>query len=122
MIDFDMNKYILKTLEPLDVPVFFAARKEVNLPIVLFNVSGERGYAFEDDEEVITKYRVVFNIFSKGNYIHIKNEMKKLLKQAGFIRTDIPACIYLEDTEIYNQPMYYEFYLNVDNKGDKINE
>lgn len=110
MEDFNINELILDTLKPLNVPVYFNARKEESLPIVLFNVTGQRGYDFWDDEEQVVVYKVSINIFSKGNFVGIKNEILKLMKQAGFIRTDVPSCLYEEDIEVYNQPIFFNYY------------
>lgn len=107
--EFDIHQYVLETLKPLDVPVHFVARGESKLPLVLFNITGEHGYEYWDDEETITKYKVQLNIFSRGNYIPIKKQILKLMKDRGFKRYDIPACIYQEDVEIYNQPMSFTF-------------
>lgn len=110
MDDFDINQYVTKTLEPLEVPVFFSSRKEEKLPLVMFNITGERGNGFWDDEEKVTVYKISVNLFAKGNFLSIKNQILKLMKQAGFIRKDVPACIYQEDVEVYNQPIFFEYY------------
>lgn len=107
-MEFDINKYVLETLKPLDIPVFFVSRKETNLPLVVFNVTSEKSFEFWDDEETMIVYKVTVNIFSKGNYIEHKNKIKNLMKQAGFKRTDIPECIYHEDVGVYNQPMFFQ--------------
>lgn len=108
-MDFDINSYVLNTLKPLDIPVYFVSRKEVSLPLVVFNVTGERSLEYWDDEEQSIKYKVSINIFSRGNYIKYKNQIKDLMKKAGFKRTDIPECIYQEDADIFNQPMFFEY-------------
>ena len=108
--EFDINSLILKTLEPIGVPVYFAARKEEKLPLILFNVTGERGVEFLDDEETIIRYKISVNIFSRGNYLPIKKQVMKRMKDAGFIRTDVPSCIYEESVDLYNQPIFFNFY------------
>lgn len=108
-MDFDINKLIVETLKPLDVPVYFVAGKENRFPFIVFNVTSERGVAYWEDEERVTRYGVTFNIFSKGNYFEIKRNLQKLLKEAGFMKFDVPACFYLEDVEVYNQPLEYNY-------------
>lgn len=108
-MDFDINSYVLNTLKPLDIPVYFVSRKETSLPVVIFNVTGERSLEYWDDEEQLVKYKVSVNIFSRGNYMQYKKQIKELMTLAGFKRTDIPECIYQEDSDIYNQPMFFEF-------------
>lgn len=107
-MDFDINAYVLNTLKPLDIPVYFVARKETSLPVVIFNVTSERSMEYWDDEERLIKYNVTINIFSRGNYIKYKKQIKELMNKAGFKRTNIPECIYQEDSDIYNQPMFFE--------------
>lgn len=108
-MNFDINSYVIDTLKPLDIPVYFVSRKETNLPVVIFNVTGERSLVYWDDEEKLVKYKVSINIFSKGNFMKYKNQIKDLMIKAGFKRTDIPECIYQEDSDIYNQPLFFEF-------------
>ena len=122
MDEFDIHQFVFDTLKPLDIPVFFTARKEAKLPLVVFNVTGERGYEYWDDEETTTKYRISINIFSKGNYIKYKNQIKQLMKNAGFKRTDIPECQYQPDSEIYNQPMFFEYIKENYSSKEEINK
>lgn len=107
-VEFDINSYVLETLKPLDIPVYFVSRKEVTPPLVIFNTTGERGVKFWDDEEMMVKYKVSINIFSRDNFIPYKKQILDLMKKAGFKRTDIPECIYQEDSDLYNQPMFFE--------------
>lgn len=107
---FDINKAVKEALIPLDIPVYFGSRKECKLPCVLFNITSEKGDTFWEDEETVTKYKVTINIFSKGNFIPYKNKIKELMQEKGFIRDSIPECIYQEDVEIFNQPMFFSFY------------
>lgn len=109
----DMQKYVFDTLKGMDVPISFVARGESHLPLIVFNVTNERGNAFWDDEERVVKYSVMINIFSKGNFITIKQEIMNRMLEVGFIRKEIPACIYAEDTEVYNQPMAFDFYYEI---------
>lgn len=115
-MDFDINALIVETLKPLDVPVLFVAGKETRFPFVVFNITSEKGIEYWEDEEKITRYRITFNIFSKGNYFEVRKNLQKLLKEAGFGKSDIPACIYLEDVEVYNQPLEY-VYDYIDTRG-----
>lgn len=108
--EFDINEYVMETLKPLPIPVYFVARKEVPLPFVLFSVTGEKGNDYWDNEERIVKYSIALNIFSTGNFIEIKKQIMQLMKDAGFFRYDVPQAIYQEDIGIFNQPMSFNFY------------
>ena len=106
----DMQKYVFDTLKDIGVPVSFVARGESHLPLVVFNVTMEKSDMFWDDEETVIKYGVIINIFSRGNFVQLKQEVVNRMIRAGFIRKEIPATVYMEDTEIYNQPMSFDFY------------
>lgn len=109
MNDFDMQQYVMETLKPLDVPVYYVARKEAKLPLVVFNVTHEKSHSYWDDEETAIKYNVMINIFSRGNFVPIKNKIVELMKANGFKRYAITECIYQEDLEIYNQPLEFSY-------------
>lgn len=110
MEDFNINELVAETLKPLPVPVYFSARKEVQPPFVLFVINDERGTAFWDDEEQEITYKVTVNIFTTGNYIELKNQIVKLMREAGFYRDSIPQVLYQEDIGVYNQPMFFSYY------------
>lgn len=112
----DMQKYLTSVLSEVGVPISFVARGEGRLPMIVYNITSERGNKFWDDEEQIIKYGISINIFSSGNYIDIKNKTVEVMKKAGFIRTEVVECIYQEDVGIYNQPIFFDYYY------EKINE
>ena len=41
------------------------------------------------------------------------------MKQAGFIKDEIPVAIYLEDIGVYNQPMFFSYVQDVDEQENK---
>ncbi len=106
----DIKKKIAQALSSLGVPMAFATRKENSFPFILFNVTGEKGYAFEEDEEIVTKYAVTVTIYSKGNYEDLKNKIIDVMIKEGFIRSNVPSCFYMEDIEVFSQPIDFTFY------------
>lgn len=108
--DFDILKYTFATLSPMDIPVYYVAKKEISPPLVVFNITGEHGNKFWDNEEKETVWKITVNVFARDNFIKYKNQIIRLMEQAGYIRTDVPACIYLEDIDLFNQPIYFKFY------------
>lgn len=108
--EFDILKYTFETLKPLDIPVFFSAKKEVAPPLVVFNITSEKGNMFWDNEETEVVYKITVNIFARENFVGYKNQIIRLMKDAGYIRTDVPACVYLEDIDLYNQPIQFKYY------------
>lgn len=117
----DMQKYVFDTLKEMNIPISYVARGETRLPLIVFNVTSERGKQFWDDEERVVKYSVMINIFSRENFVTIKQEVLNRMLKAGFIRKEIPACIYIEDIEVYNQPMAFDFYYEIEKTEDERN-
>lgn len=108
--EMNMQKYVFDILKDIGVPVSFVARGESHLPLVVFNITQEKGDSFWDDEETVVKYCIMINIFSRTNFVEKKQEITNRMLRAGFIRKEIPATVYMEDTEIYNQPMSFDYY------------
>ena len=106
----DMQKYVYDTLKDIGVPISFVSRGESTFPLVVFNITQEKGNLFWDDKETGIKYGVMINIFSRGNFVQLKQEIMNKMLRAGFIRREVPATIYLEDTEVFNQPMAFDYY------------
>ena len=104
----DMQRIIVETLEGLDYPISYVARGESRLPLVVFNYR-EVPVDYWDDDEGVVRFEVMINIFSRDNFLHIKKDVERRMLGAGFLRVEIPQAIYLEDIEVYNQPMSFNF-------------
>lgn len=103
---------IMQALSSLDVEVCYLERDDNGtFPFVVFNVS-EKPIYFSDDEEEVTLYMVTINIFSKPdyNFESLKLEILKLMKEAGFRKTQIPNAEFLESENVYNQPMGFSYF------------
>lgn len=109
-MEFDIKKLVVDTLSPLGVPVSFATRKENSFPFIIFSITSERGLYYEEDEESVTKYGITVTIFSKGNYENIKNNVIRAMKENGFIRVNVPSVFYMEDIEVFSQPIEFSYF------------
>lgn len=108
--EFNINNYIVQTLKPTGVPVFFASKKENSVPLIMFNVTNISGHEYWEDGEMVTQYRIMINIFSRSNFMNLMNQVVKLMIDAGFIRLSITSCEYNEDIDLYNQPLTFAYY------------
>jgi hypothetical protein len=113
----DMQRYLTQVLSEVGVPISFVARGEGRLPMIVYNITSEKGNGFWDNEEQIVKYSISVNIFSSGNYIDIKNKILEVMKDAGFIRTEVAECIYQEDVGMYNQPIFFDYFYEKENEN-----
>lgn len=106
---FNIKEKVVGVLKQVNVPFAFAQKRESTLPFILFNISEEKGKYFGDDEELAIQFEITINIFSRGDYEAIKNSITKKMLAEGFNRTNIPACQFIEEASVYNQPMYFNY-------------
>lgn len=107
-----IKKRIMDALKPLNVPVEFLSREDDGIfPFIVFNVS-ETPCDFEDDEETGILYMVSVNIYSKAdyNFEKLKLDIVKQMKEHGFKKNQIPATEWLDNEQLYNQPMAFVYY------------
>lgn len=105
-----IKKLIKDTLTPLGIPVAFLTRKDTNeFPFIVYNIY-EKGNEFADDNEESIMYDIMITLFSKDNFEILKDDTINLLLNAGFIKVDIPPTIYVEEIDVYNQPMNFRYY------------
>ena len=78
----DMQKYVFDTLKDIGVPVSFVARGESHLPLIVFNVTQEKGDMFWDDEEtVILKEKMLEK--NENGIQDVMEYLKKVLIESG---------------------------------------
>ena len=114
----DIKSKIMETLSPLEgIDVCFLERDDDGVfPFIVYNVS-EVPYSFSDDEEDITLYLVTINIFSKPdyNFEYLKLRIIELMKNNGFRKTEIPGAKFMEQENVYNQPMGFSYFVDLTN-------
>lgn len=105
-----MNKLIIDTLEPLNIPVVFQKYTGTSNQYITFFGYNDNGELYADDEEVVTGYYVQVDIWSKGSYTNILKQVKKLMKDANFIKRASGPELYEDDTKLYHKPLRFFFY------------
>lgn len=104
-----INKLIIDTLQPLNVPVTFQKYTGKASAYITFHEYIESGEAFEEDEEAFTGHYIQVDIWSKQDYTVLVKSCKELLISVGLKRLD-EADLYEEDTGLYHKGMRF-FYL-----------
>ena len=110
----NINKLIIESLKPIGVPVDFEVYKGNENTYITFSEYLEQGEVFADDGETTTGHYIQINVFSKKNYNKVVEQVKELLKEAGFIRKTEHG-LYEPDTQIYHRVIRF-FY--VENKEE----
>lgn len=106
----DIKQRVVEVLEQIGLPYGYISKDEGPDQFIAYTISNNRGYKFFDDDEKITHYNITVNIFSKYDYTEIQDKLEELMLIAGFTKEYYPACIYIENMGIYNQPMYFNYF------------
>lgn len=103
-----MNKLIIDTLSPIGVPVTFQNYAGKETTYITFFTYLEQGEEFADDEEIVTGHYIQVDVWSKGNYMEVVNEVKERMKQAGFRRRSEYE-LYEKDTKIFHKVLRFVY-------------
>lgn len=104
-----MNKLIIETLKPLNIPVKFQIYSGSSTPYITFFTTNEVGELYADDKEIATSRYIQLDIFSKESYTELVNKTNKLMKKNGFIRRPAGPEIYEHDTKLYHKILRFFF-------------
>lgn len=105
-----MNKLIKDTLSPLGIPVSLQCYNGSETTYITFFSYLDKGELYADDEEIATGNYIQIDVFSKENYTNIVKKVKKLMKDAGFIKKASGPELYETDTKLYHKPLRFFFY------------
>lgn len=103
-----MNKLIIDTLEPIGVPVALQTYTGKETTYITFFTYLAQGEQFADDEEIVTGHYIQVDVWSKGNYVDVVDEVKNRMKQAGF-RRRLEHDLYENDTKIYHKVLRFVY-------------
>jgi hypothetical protein len=106
-----LNSIIINALEPLGVLVRFQdLLKEDGTPntYITFFEYNQSGSVYADDVEQETTHYIQVDIWSKGNYNELSDQVKQRLKEIGFTRLT-EAELFEKDTRIYHKVSRFSF-------------
>lgn len=103
-----LNKLIRDTLSPLGVPVAFANYNQTAETYIVFIEYNQAPRLNADDQEVITKHFFQVDIFSKGNYLQLVEDVKERMKQAGFSRM-FESETYEEEMKMFRKILRFNY-------------
>ncbi|EPY2286640.1 hypothetical protein ACXAT6_003919 [Clostridium sporogenes] len=106
-----VNKLIIGTLKPLNVPAKFQTYEGKEETYITFFCYNEQGECFADDIEIATGFYMQVDIWGKGNIEQLKIDTVKLLKKAGFIKRPGAQDLYESDTKIYHKCIRFFYYV-----------
>jgi hypothetical protein len=103
-----LNKLIIDTLSPLGVPVAFHRYTGTATTYITFFEFNQRSAMNADDSEQNTQHSIQVDIWSKGDYTNLVQQVKNALNGVGFFRTS-EAEFYEDDTKIYHKVIRFNY-------------
>jgi hypothetical protein len=103
-----LNKLIIDTLKPIGVPVNFQTYSGTATTYITFFEYSQQSALNADDEEQKTVHRIQVDVWSKGDYTSIVQQVKDLMNAAGFHRTT-EIELYEPDTKIYHKVLRFSY-------------
>ena len=106
-----MNEELKKILGDLigdNVPVAHLRYKGNSRKFVTWTITGEMPALSANDEALCSICSVDVDIFSEGNYLDTKKEIKQKMKNNDWVWTEDSEEMYEEDTGLYHQTCSFE--------------
>jgi hypothetical protein len=103
-----LNKLIIDTLKPLGVPVNFQTYSGTATTYITFFEYNQFSALNADDEEQQTAHFFQVDIWSKGDYTSLVDQVKELMTAAGFRRTT-ETDLYESDTKIFHKVLRFSY-------------
>ena len=96
------------TVDRKDIPISFMEYTGNSIDYIVYYNDGDTPYFSEDDEVVYSKNELEFNIYTKGNYLNIVKELKKILKSHNYDWLGDEGDLYETDTKYHHFVVTFE--------------
>ena len=90
------------------VPIAHLRYKGNSRKFVTWTVIGESPALSANDEDLCSICSIDVDIFSEGNYLDIKKEIKRIMKNNDWVWVEDSEEMYEEDTGLYHQTCTFE--------------
>lgn len=98
---------VYNILKDLGVPISWNVRPP-GFPSITYFFYNEYGQEFGDGEEIGTNYSLQVDVWSKGDYSVLVNEVKVKLKENGFQRVSAND-FYEDDIKTYHKALRFNY-------------
>lgn len=103
-----MNQLILETLTPTGVPVAYMTYTGNNPEYIVFNWWGSP-LTHADNRERRENVTVQIDIFSKGDFTNLVQDVKQRMIDADFMKVQEGSGNYIEDTDIFRKTLRFSY-------------
>ena len=90
------------------VPVAHLRYKGSSKTFVVWSMLGEKPMLSGDDEPLFSVVSVDIHIYSNGNYRELITEIKRMMKENGWLWVEDSPEMYEEDTGLYHRTITFE--------------
>ena len=92
----------------VSVPVAHLRYKGSSKTFVVWTILSEKPVLSGDDEQLFSVVSVDIDVYSIGNYDEVITEIKRLMKENGWLWVEDSAEMYEEDTSLYHTTITFE--------------
>ena len=96
------------TIAGTQVPVAHLRYKGKSKKFVTWTITGEAPALSANDEDLCSICSLDIDIFSDGNYLDIKKEIKRIMKNNDWVWVEDSEEMYEEDTGLYHKTLSFE--------------
>lgn len=102
------NSFVKSILDPIGVPVAYATYTGTASEYIIFNEWNIPGL-HADDKESQTNHTVQIDIFAKGNFIQLADEVRSRMIAAGFMKIFEDPAEYIDNTKMYRKILRFSY-------------
>ena len=103
-----IHSVIISTLQPTGVPVRLRSYDGTATQYITF-FTEEYPELVADDSEAITGFFVQLEVFSKGNYNDLVDQVAELMKDAGFEKMSFRDDPYSKENSMFHKVMTFSY-------------
>ncbi|MBW9219264.1 hypothetical protein K1I43_12055 [Anoxybacillus sp. ST70] len=103
-----LNKMIIETLKHVGVPVAFQTYSGTATTYITFFEYNQFSALNADDEEQQTAHLIQVDVWSKGDYTSIVQQVKERMIAAGFRRTS-EVDLFEQETKTYHKAIRFSY-------------
>lgn len=96
------------TVAGKQIPIAHLRYKGKSKQYVTWTITGEAPALSANDEDLCSVCSIDVDIFSEGNYLDIKKEIKQKMKNNDWVWVEDSEEMYEEDTGLYHQTCSFE--------------
>ena len=96
------------SVKSVSVPVAHLRYKGSSKTFVTWTMLGERPVLSGDDEPLFSVASVDIDVYSNGNYLELITEIKRIMKENGWLWIEDSPEMYEEDTRLYHKTITFE--------------